>query len=52
MAIVWTGDDVNAKRCYKVYLKGQYVGTMLLTMEQVREFTAKAVYMLKPAGLR
>jgi hypothetical protein len=32
---------------YEVYETGIYVGILPLTMEQVRKFTAEAVYVLK-----
>jgi hypothetical protein len=53
MSIIWIADELpTARRAYRVYERGLYVGTMLLTIAQVREFTAKADYILKPSYRR
>lgn len=36
-------------KTYMIYEKGLYVGTMILTPREVREFTAAAIYILKVA---
>ena len=40
------------KSRFDVFQYGLYVGTLSLTPEEVREVTAKAVFILKPAELK
>jgi hypothetical protein len=50
MSVIWIDDEpTTARRAYRVYEKGVYVGTLILSLEEVRAYTAKAVYILKPA---
>lgn len=48
MSIIWMDEKEQSKRCYKVYRSGQYMGTALLTEQQVKDFRALPVYEVRP----